>query len=60
VTNVFAAIGQHRDDPDRFLLLGSDGLHYAQALPDGEPEQVELDESWQVDGEVPDPEEIAG
>jgi hypothetical protein len=35
VTNVFAAVGQHRDDPCLLLLLGSDGLHYAQALPDG-------------------------
>jgi len=60
MTNVFAAIGQHRDDPDRLLLLGADGAHYAQALPDGDPEPVEPDESWQVDAFVPQPDEIAG
>lgn len=60
MTNVFAAIGQHRDDPDCLLLLGADGLHYGQVLPDGQPELVEPDETWDVDDEVPGPDEIAG
>ncbi|CAA9538900.1 MAG: hypothetical protein AVDCRST_MAG59-617 [uncultured Thermomicrobiales bacterium] len=60
MTNVFAAIGQHRDDPDRLLLLGTDGLHYVQALPDGEPVPVEVDDAWQVDDDCPRVDEIAG
>jgi hypothetical protein len=59
VTNVFAAIGQHRDDPCRLLLLGSDGRHYAQALPDGRPVPVEPDGAWVVDERVPRPDEVA-
>jgi len=27
MTNVFAVVGQHRDVPDRLLLLGEDGHH---------------------------------
>lgn len=59
MTNVFAAVGQHRDDPDLLLLLGSDGRHYAQALPDAAPVPVEVDDRWEVDERVPWPEEIA-
>lgn len=60
MTIVFVAVGQLRDDPDCLLLLGADGRHYVQALPDGEPEPVEPDERWQLDQEAPRPEEIAG
>ncbi len=60
VTNVFAAIGHHRHDPCRLLLLGSDGLRYAQPLPDGEPVPVDPgDDGWVVDEVVPRPDEVA-
>ena len=59
MTNVFAAIGQHRDDPYLLLLLGSDGLHYAKPLPDGEPVPVEPGEEWVVDERTPRPDEVA-
>jgi hypothetical protein len=60
VTNVFAAIGHHRDAPCLLLLLGADGLRYAQRLPDGEPVPVAPgDDGWVVDEVVPKPEEIA-
>lgn len=48
--NVFAVVGEHRDDPTRFLLLGADGQHYDQTLPDGTPTPIEPDdETWAVD-----------
>lgn len=60
MTNVFAAIGQHRDDSCLLLLLGSDGCHYAQALPDGKPVPVPPGEDgWVVDEQVPRPDEVA-
>ncbi len=58
MTNVFAVVGQHRDDPCLLLLRGTDGLHYAQPLPDGEPVPVEPDEAWVVDEWLRRPEEI--
>lgn len=60
MTNVFAAVGAHRDDPTLLLLLGADGRHYAQPLPDGVPVPVEPDGAeWVLDAEVPEPEDIA-
>ena len=60
MTNVFAAIGQHRDDPCLLLLLGSDGHRYAQAFPDGRPVAVAPGEDgWVVDERVPKPDEVA-
>ena len=52
VTVVYAVVGEHRDDPDRLLLLGADGQHYAYALPDGPTTPVEPDETWTVDDGV--------
>ncbi len=60
MTNVFAAVGSHRDDPTLLLLLGTDGMHYAQPLPDGDPAPVDpVPDEWVVDEEVPKPEDIA-
>ncbi|MCC6313567.1 MAG: hypothetical protein IT337_06105 [Thermomicrobiales bacterium] len=59
MTNVFAAIGQRRDDPYTLLLLGSDGRHYAQALPDGDPAPIEPDDGWDVDDNPPRADEVA-
>lgn len=58
MTTVFAAIGEHRDDPDRLLLLGADGHHYAYPLPDGPASPVEPGDEWLVDEAAPGPDEI--
>ena len=50
VTTVFAVVGEHRDDPDRLLLLGDDGRYYGHRLPDGPTTPVdEPDGRWVVD-----------
>jgi len=49
VVTIFAVVGEHRDDPNRLLLLGADGQHYAHELPDGPTTPVEPDVDWTVD-----------
>ena len=50
----FDLIGEHRDDPDRLLLLGEDGRYYAMRLPDGAtvPTEPEAGE-WAVEPPPP-------
>ena len=59
MTNLFAAVGEHRDDPTRLLLLGEDGRHYAYPLPDGPASPVEPGGDWVVDAGAPTPDEVA-
>ena len=59
MTNVFAVVGEHRDDPDRLLLLGDDGRYYAARSPDSQPTPVEPTEEWTVDPHAPDEAEAA-
>jgi hypothetical protein len=59
MTSVFAVVGQHREDPERLLLLGADGQHYALALPDGDPDPVQPDEDWELDPPAPPAEELS-
>ena len=47
--SVFAVVGEHHDDPNRLLLLGADGRHYAHDLPDGPTTPVEPDGAWNLD-----------
>ena len=52
--NTFSLVGEHRDDPDRLLLLGDDGRFYGYALPDGpfvptDPDAEDWD--WAGDGD---------
>ena len=56
MTNVFAVIGEHRDEPGRLLLRGDDGHFYAYATDDGRPSAVEPTDEWEFD---PDAEPIA-
>ena len=58
MTTVFAVVGQHLEDPDRFLLLGSDGRHFDMELPDGAPLPCDPDERWAIDDHTPDPTEV--
>lgn len=49
MTLVFAVVGEHREDPDRLLVLGEDGHHYDYRLPTGQALPTEPDEAWEVD-----------
>jgi hypothetical protein len=60
VTTIFTVVGEHSEDPDHLLLLGSDGVHYDYALPDGPTTPIEPDEAWAVDENPPPAEEVAG
>ena len=51
MTNVFAVVGAHREQPDRLLLLGDDGHYYAYAAPGGQPTEVDPSEDWEFDGD---------
>ena len=53
MTTLFAVVGCHREDPDRLLLLGDDGRHYASHLAEDPPAPVEADEGeWALDPQV--------
>ncbi|MEA2585497.1 MAG: hypothetical protein QOF33_3582 [Thermomicrobiales bacterium] len=58
--NVFSVAGENREDPDRLLLIGSDGLHYQYQLPDGITTPVEPDDAWVIDPDVPPVDELIG
>lgn len=49
MTLVFAVVGEHRDDPDRLLVLGDDGHHYDYRVPTGQTVPTVPDEAWDVD-----------
>ena len=51
--NLFAVIGEHDSDPDRLLVIGEDGQHYAWELATDETVPVEVDERWRIDDDVP-------
>jgi len=59
MTNIFVLVGEHRDNPLRLLLLGTDGRYYEQALPAGRPTPADLGDAWVVDPNAPPVEEIA-
>ena len=49
MTNVFAVIGEHREQPERLLLLGGDGRFYTYVSAEGPPVEVEPTEEWAMD-----------
>ena len=49
MTNVFAVVGEHRDEPTRLLLLGEDGRYYACAADALVPNEVEQSDEWTID-----------
>lgn len=49
MTNVFAVIGEHREQPERLLLLGGDGRFYTYVSAEGPPVEVEPTEEWALD-----------
>ncbi len=58
MTTVYSVIGEHNDDPTQLLALGADGQHYALVLTQGTLTPVDPDESWRLDPEAPDRDEI--
>ena len=60
MTTVFAVVGEHHDDPDRLLLLGSDGQYYQFLLPDETTTPVIPDETWDFDPNAHFVEELMG
>jgi hypothetical protein len=50
---IFAVIGERRDDPLEWLLLGANGQHYAYRLLDGRTTPVVPDASWTRDRHAP-------
>jgi hypothetical protein len=49
MTNCFSVVGEHRDDPDRLLLLGEDGGLYDLPSPDREPTPTRPTDEWTLD-----------
>ena len=49
MTNVFAVVGEHRDEPTRLLLIGDDGRYYAYATDAAAPTEVEPTGEWAID-----------
>ncbi len=49
MTNVFAVVGERRDDPTHLLVLGEDGSYYDYALATGHAALTDPDESWTAD-----------
>lgn len=57
MTNVFAVVGEHREEPSRLLLLGDDGHFYAFGSSAGQPTEVQPTDEWELDpGAAPEPE----
>jgi hypothetical protein len=59
MTNLFSVVGEHRDDPNQLLLLGSDGIHYATSTRVSDPVPIEPGEDWLIDERVPDWDDVS-
>ena len=60
MTNIFAVVGEHRDDPNHVLALGEDGRYYDVRLTDCAVMPVELTDEWVVQGEPESSTELLG
>ena len=52
MTNIFAVVGEHRQEPWQLLLIGDDGHFYAYATDNGRPVEVEPTEDCSIDAEA--------
>lgn len=52
MTNLYAVVGEHSDDPDRYLVLGDDGAFYEWDLATEQTVPVEPTEEWEIDPRV--------
>jgi hypothetical protein len=60
---VFSVIGEHRDDPNHLLMLGSDGQHYDYQLTDGTTMPTDpsaVPDTWVIDPQLPPLDEMLG
>lgn len=53
MTHLYAVVGEHHDDPERFLVLGEDNQYYDWNLASEQTRPVEPGEEWHLDAEVP-------
>ena len=60
MADTFAVVGEHREDPNRLLLVGADGRHDDHLLPGGPTTPVEPGDDWAVDENPPPVEEAVG
>ena len=58
MTTVYSIVGEHSDDPSQLLALGADGQLYALVLSHGTLTPVDPDDSWRLDPEAPDLEDM--
>jgi hypothetical protein len=49
VPNRYAVVGEHRDNPDQYLVRGDDGQYYAWDLATEQTTPVEPGEEWRMD-----------
>jgi hypothetical protein len=47
--NDLVVVGEHREDPHRLLLLGSDANYYEYSIPNGHTVQVTPDGEWKIE-----------
>jgi hypothetical protein len=58
MTSVFALIGENRDDPYSWLVIGDDGQQYRYQLPGRTTTPVAPDASWVIDPHPPPLDEL--
>ena len=51
MTNLYAVVGEHHDDPNHVLILGEDGQYYDWDLTSEQTRPVEPGDDWHLDGE---------
>jgi hypothetical protein len=59
MANLFSIIGQHKDDPDRFLLIAEDGQHYSTDVSISEPLPVQPGDDYLIDEYVIDFDDVS-
>ncbi len=52
MTNLYAVVGEHHRDPDRYLVLGADGAYYEWDLTTEQTIPIDPDEEWSLDPQV--------
>lgn len=53
MTNLYAVVGEHHDDPAHLLVLREDGQYYDWDLTTERTRLVEPGDEWHLDGERP-------
>jgi hypothetical protein len=53
MSTLYAIVGEHHDDPHRYLVLGEDGAYYEWDLVTERTSPIEPGEEWAMDPQVP-------